>query len=448
MLMTTHTIQELQLDGLVGPTHHFGGLSFGNRASMRHAGWQSHPRQAALQGLAKMRHVLTLGVGQAVLPPLLRPDLCFLHHLGFTGSDADVLRRAACEAPYALRVAMSSAFMWAANTATVFPSSDTDDGRCHVVAANLIATPHRALEAQPRADMLRVLFPDARAVVIHDALPANPAWGDEGAANHCRLATPDAAHGVHLLVYGRAADLAQEALPHTFPARQSREASQAVVRLGRLRPACALLARQHPQAIDAGAFHNDVVMVGDGDRLLLHERCLLDQEEVLGALQHRLPGLWVFQVRQHELSLEQAVRSYLFNSQLLQTPQGRVLLAPTESSSGAAAKVVQRLLDAGFIDRVIFQELAQSMAGGGGPACLRLRLPLTPHELASMAAGVRLHEAKRQQLEAWVRQYYREELQPADLADPQLLCETQQALDVLTQILNLGSFYPFQRETS
>jgi succinylarginine dihydrolase len=447
MFMTTHTIQELQLDGLVGPTHHFGGLSFGNRASMQHAGWQSRPRQAALQGLAKMRQVLALGVMQAVLPPLLRPDLPFLRHLGFTGSDADILRQVASDAPYVLRVAMSSAFMWAANTATVFPSSDALDGRCHVVVANLIATPHRALEAQPRADILRALFPDSRAVVVHDPLPANPALSDEGAANHCRLTASHSADGWHLLVYGRAAELPREMLPHAFPARQSCEASQAVVRLGQLRPERAFLARQQPQAIDAGAFHNDVVMVGDGDRLLVHEQCLINQEEVLGLLRQRLPDLRIFQVRQSELSLHQAVRSYLFNSQLLHTPQGHVLLAPMESSSGDAAKVTRHLLDEGCIDRVIFQDLGQSMAGGGGPACLRLRLPLTPGEVESMAPGVRLHEAKLQQLESWVTQHYREELQPADLADPHLLRETQQALDVLTQILDLGSLYPFQRDT-
>jgi succinylarginine dihydrolase len=207
------------------------------------------------------------------------------------------------------------------------------------------------------------------------------------------------------------------------------------------------LARQNPQAIDAGAFHNDVVMVGDGDRLLVHEQCLTNQEEVLGMLQQRLTGLWIFQVRQSELSLQQAVSSYLFNSQLLHTPQGRILLAPMESSSGEAAKVIQRLRDERFIDRVIFQDLGQSMAGGGGPACLRLRLPLTPREVESMAPGVRLDEAKLQQLESWVTQHYRDELHPADLADPHLLRETQQALDVLTQILDLGSLYPFQRET-
>jgi succinylarginine dihydrolase len=117
-----------------------------------------------------------------------------------------------------------------------------------------------------------------------------------------------------------------------------------------------------------------------------------------------------------------------------------------QSSSGPAAKVTRHLLDTGFIDRLIFQELDQSMAGGGGPACLRLRLPLTHQEVASMAPGVLLDETTLQQLEAWVDQHYRDELTPAALADPQLLREAQQALDALTQLLGLGALYTFQRE--
>src|SRR5215471_14824422 len=139
----TQTVLELQLDGLVGPTHHFGGLSFGNRASMMHAGWHSRPRQAARQGLTKMRQVCALGVPQAVLPPLPRPDVGFLRQVGFRGSDTEVLAQAAASAPYLLRLAMSSAFMWAANAATVIPSQDSVDSRCHVVVANLTATAHR-----------------------------------------------------------------------------------------------------------------------------------------------------------------------------------------------------------------------------------------------------------------------------------------------------------------
>lgn len=446
--MMSTMVHELQLDGLVGPTHHFGGLGLGNLASITHAGWSSRPRQAARQGLAKMRQVLNLGCAQAVLPPLYRPDLQFLRQAGFCGSDAEVLARAAASEPYLLSLAMSSAFMWAANAATVIPSCDSTDGRCHVVVANLAATPHRVLEGAARRTMLRQLFRDPRLVVVHEPLPPSAALSDEGAANHCRLVAPEAAHGWHLFVYGRAHDTPSMALPRRFPARQSRAASRAVARLGRLDPARALLARQQPRAIDAGAFHNDVVMVGDGDRLLVHEACLVEQEMVFQQLRQRLPTLRIHCVAQRDLSLRQAVKSYLFNSQVLRTPQGAVLLAPVQSSRGAAARVAQRLVDEGFVERVIFQELEQSMAGGGGPACLRLRLPLTPPEMASLAPGVLLDEVKLQHLEAWVEQYYRDTLTPQDLADPQLLRESQQALEALTQLLALGAIYPFQGAVS
>src|SRR5262249_53263370 len=219
----TQTVLELQLDGLVGPTHHFGGLSFGNLASMTHAGWHSRPRQAARQGLAQMRPARALGVPQAVLPPLPRPDVGFLRQVGFPGSDAEVMAQAAASAPYLLRLAMSSAFMWVANAATVIPSSDSADSRCHVVVANLAATAHRALEGSARAAMLRLLFRDSNLVVVHDPLPPNPVLSDEGAANHCRLAAPQADGGYHLFVYGRARDTQKRDLPHRFPTRQSCE---------------------------------------------------------------------------------------------------------------------------------------------------------------------------------------------------------------------------------
>ena len=441
----TQDRQELQLDGLVGPTHHFGGLSRGNLASMSHSGWQSQPRLAARQGLAKMRQVLALNVPQAILPPLDRPDVCFLRQVGFSGSNADVLRQAAACEPYLLSLAMSSAFMWTANTATVVPSCDSIDGRCHLVVANLAATPHRVIEAQPRIAMLRRLFTNPDKVMVHEPLPVSAALSDEGAANHCRFTNPGTLPGYHLFVYGRTPQTAQVDLPRRFPARQTDAASRTVARLGRLPECRRLLARQQPQAIDAGAFHNDVVMVADGNRLLLHEHCLVDQQQVLQVLRQHVPRLHVYQVAAGELNLPQVVESYLFNSQLLSTPQGRVLLAPMQSSHGAAYQVIQHLLNEGFIDQVMFHNLDQSMAGGGGPACLRLRLSLSRDELQTLTPGVRLDREKLQQLESWVDQHYREQLNPRDLADPQLVHETQMALDRLTQILQLGSIYRFQQ---
>lgn len=438
-------LQELQLDGLVGPTHHFGGLSLGNLASMTHTGWQSHPRQAARQGLAKMRLVLALGIPQAILPPLERPDLCFLRQAGFCGSNATILQLAATREPHLLSIAMSSAFMWTANTATVIPSRDSTDGRCHLVVSNLAATQHRALEGKPRAAMLRHLFSSPEKVLVHDPLPASSALSDEGAANHSRIFRPGSSSGAHLFVYGRAHHTPTTDLPRRFQARQTAAASRAVARLGRLPGSRFVLARQQPQAIDAGAFHNDVVMVADGDCLLLHENSLVDQSQVLQVLRQYVPELNIFQVSGDDLSLTEAVESYLFNSQLLHTCSGRVLLAPEQSGKGPAYKIIQRMLNEGFIVQVRFQNLDQSMAGGGGPACLRLRVLLTPEELQTLAPGVHLNACKLQRLETWVDRHYREKLNPEDLADPLLLDEAQTALDRLTQILALGSIYRFQQ---
>lgn len=438
-------LQEIQLDGLVGPTHHFGGLSFGNRASMAHAGWQSRPRQAALQGMAKMRQVLALGVPQAVLPPLERPDLCFLRQAGFNGTDHEVMRQAAATEPYLLHLSMSSAFMWTANAATAIPSCDSADARTHLVVANLAATPHRTIEGHPRAAMLRRLFTNAARVVIHDPLSFNCALGDEGAANHARLYGRDPASGYHLFVYGRDRSTPAAQLPRRFPARQTAAASRAVARLGRLPADRVLLARQQAQAIDAGAFHNDVVMVAQGNRLLLHEQCLVEQATMLQTLRQAIPELNVFQIAAADFSLQQAVKSYLFNSQLLNTAQGYVLLAPMHCSSGTAYRITQRLLDDGFVDQVLFHDLGQSMAGGGGPACLRLRLPLNKSERNALSPGIQMTEGKLLQLEDWVSQHYRDHLTAEDLADPSLLSESRVALDRLTQILDLGAIYPFQQ---
>ena len=268
---TMDSLVEVQFDGLPGPTHHFGGLSHGNLASTGHAGFRSRPRAAARQGLAKMRAVLALGVVQALLPPLMRPDLDFLRDCGFAGNERAMLLGAEAEAPRLLRWAQSSAAMWTANCATVAPGIDSD-GTTRLVVANLVATAHRQLEAAPRAAMLRRILRDVPAVAVIDALPALAALSDEGAANHCRLAAGEYGHpGVHLFVHGRAEGLAADRLPSRFPARQQRDASAAVARLLALPAPRVLHARQDPRAIDAGAFHNDVVMVADRDRALLHD---------------------------------------------------------------------------------------------------------------------------------------------------------------------------------
>src|SRR5438876_10343492 len=97
--MTGVAAIEINFDGLPGPTHNYSGLAEGNLASERHKSRASNPRQAALQGLAKMKALADRGFAQAVLPPHERPDAAALRALGFSGDDAQVLRGAARSAP-------------------------------------------------------------------------------------------------------------------------------------------------------------------------------------------------------------------------------------------------------------------------------------------------------------------------------------------------------------
>src|SRR6266581_101455 len=220
------TTTEINFDGLPGPTHNYSGLAIGNLASERNKSLVANPRQAALQGLAKMKTLVDRGFAQAVLPPHERPDIAALRALGFAGSEKDVLATAARQAPQLLAACSSAAAMWAANAATVSPSADTADGRVHFTPANLVAHFHRSLEAATTTRVLRAIFADERHFTVHDALPSVPQFGDEGAANHTRFAAAAGAPGVELFVYGRAGFDAGAPAPRRFPARQTREASE------------------------------------------------------------------------------------------------------------------------------------------------------------------------------------------------------------------------------
>lgn len=439
-------MREFNFDGLVGPTHNYGGLSAGNVASMSHGGQASNPRKAALQGLAKMRFVAGLGVGQGVLPPHPRPSLRTLHALGFHGSDEEVLAAAAKDGGQLLRLVSSAAAMWTANAATVAPSSDTADGRVHFTPANLQAMFHRSIEAPVTTRVLRAIFSDPTRFVVHDPLPGGGQFADEGAANHTRLATERGV--VHLFAWGRSA-FGGVPGPSKYPARQTREASEAIARLHQLASARPLFVQQHPDGIDAGAFHTDVLAVGTGRCLLVHERAFADWPAVEANLRALLgDSLSIAYASDLELPVADAVATYPFNSQLIELADGTMtILAPADAERRPAAKA--------FLDRVVasdgpvkivhYLDVRESMDNGGGPACLRLRVPLRDDETRSLGARALIDDALATELEAWVTRHYRDRLVAADLADPKLARETMAALDELTRVLRLGSVYEFQR---
>jgi len=447
----TPEVREVNFDGLVGPTHNYAGLALGNVASMTHGGLAANPREAALQGLGKMKALMEAGYAQGVLPPQQRPDLGALRQLGFTGSDARVLARAAREAPTLLRAVCSASSMWTANAATVTPSVDAADGRVHITPANLQSSFHRFLEPATTARVLAAIFHDEAHFAHHPTLPATPGFSDEGAANHTRLAASYEEPGVHLFVYGRAAlDPAAGPAPRRYPARQTLEASQAVARQHGLAAHQAVFAQQHPEAIDAGVFHNDVISVGNGPVLLYHERAFLDEQATLDALRAKMTTPLVpIRIAEAAVSLEDAVASYLFNSQLLSNPDGTMtLVVPGECQQRERVwRTIQDHLLAGPnpIADVVVKDVKQSMRNGGGPACLRLRVVLSPAERAALAGRVLLDETLHGELVAWVERHYRDRLTADDLADPQLAEESLSALDELTRLLAIGAVYPFQR---
>ena len=444
--------REFNFDGLVGPSHNYAGLSFGNVASFNNVKSVSNPRLAALQGLEKMRALSERGFAQAVLPPQHRPNLMLLRALGFAGSDAEVIGQAFRVAPAILASAYSASPMWAANAATVSPSADTADARVHFTVANLNSKLHRSHEPVQTARTLRAIFADPAHFAVHDALPGTPAFGDEGAANHTRLCAQHGAAGVELFVYGRVEFNPDAPAPRRFPARQTREASEAVARLHQLDSGRAVFASQDPAVIDQGVFHNDVIAVGNANVLFYHEQAFLDESGTLTQLRQALgeigAELVALKVPTAAVSVADAVGSYLFNSQLLSKPDGKMaLVVPQECQENhAVARYLYQLRDSGGpIDELISFDLRQSMRNGGGPACLRLRVVLTDAEAAAMHPGVLMTPALHTQLVTWVNTHYRDALAPADLADPMLAREIDTALDALTNILQLPGLYAFQR---
>ena len=442
--------EEINFDGLVGPTHNYAGLSEGNLASERNRDTVARPRDAALQGLAKMRRLRALGLRQGVLPPHERPNIAWLRSLGFTGSDGAVWESAWRTEPAIGRAALAASAMWAANAATISPSADCADGRLHASVANLQTMLHRALEAEQSERTLRALLKDEERFAVHPALTSHSTLSDEGAANHMRLCANQGAPGVEIFVYGRAASEARTG----FPARQTLEACRALARRHELAPERTVFARQSSAAIDAGAFHNDVVAVAHEHVLFHHEHAFEDKAALYAEIREKAHGLFepVFiEVPAAQVALEDAVSSYLFNSQLVRLPgdQGLTLIAPSEvrENNKTAGYIAEKTARAGaVIGRVEYVEVRESMRNGGGPACLRLRIAMTDAEKHAAAAGFFLDDALAKKLEAWIVEHYREELGPADLGDPALVRETQTALDALTRILPLGgAFYPFQR---
>jgi len=411
-------LREINFDGIVGPSHNYAGLSLGNLASTGHAGDESQPRAAALQGVDKMRANLALGLAQGILLPGPRPHRAWLAELGTDIDDAD---------PALAANAMSASSMWAANAATVSPAPDASDGKCHLTVANLRTMPHRSHEWPATLAQLKLAF-RSEAFAVHRPVP--PAFGDEGAANHMRLAGAHGEPGVEVFVYG--------VTRGAFPARQHFEASKAIARLHRLDPSRTIFAEQSEQAIAAGAFHNDVVAVANERVLFAHELAFADTASLVAALEKCVPGFEYVEVPAAEVPLADAVRSYLFNAQLVTPPGGEpTLIVPTEARETASvwSWIERHIAGNGPIRRVEVVDVRQSMANGGGPACLRLRVVAQPQ---SVDPRFIVDDTKLDAIADVIGRHWPERIHIDDLQRPALIADIERARSALLDSLGLG----------
>jgi succinylarginine dihydrolase len=410
-------LTEINFDGIIGPSHNYAGLSLGNLASAQNAGLVSEPRAAALQGLEKMRHNIRLGLAQGAFMPLPRPNHEWLSDLGTTVS----------EAPDSLRpAAFSASAMWAANAATVSPAPDTEDGRCHLTVANLRTMPHRSHEWPDTLTQLRLAFSSSEHFRVHRPVP--PAFGDEGAANHMRLCASHGERGVEVFVYGKKGG--------AFPARQHVEASQAIARLHGLDPERTLFAAQSEEAIAAGAFHNDVVAVANENVLFAHEQAFEDRTGLYTALRRLLPDVEIIEVPSSAVSLSDAVKSYLFNAQLVTLPEGGMgLILPEEARETPSVWTWLQEMVAGNgpIRKLCVVDVRQSMSNGGGPACLRLRVVADP---ATVDQRFMMDERKLDRIAEVIAAYWPERIAPEDLLSAELCEQVETAREKL--LLELG----------
>ena len=440
---------EMNFDGLVGPTHNYAGLSYGNLASAKHKHQVSSPRGAALQGLFKAKALADRGLMQGVLPPLMRPDFSLARELGYVGSDEALVGILGEVDPVLLAVSYSVSSMWAANAGTVSPSMDTGDGRLHFTTANLMSQLHRSIEAKDTVRAFGQIFGDEKLFKVHGALHGAASLCDEGGANHTRFCRSYGGVGVECFVYGQSWLGGGGVGPSKYPARQSFESVKAIARKHGLRDDRVVFMQQNPDVIDAGVFHNDVISVGNLNVLLYHERAFLGGDEQVSGLEERYEAVvggafYAIKIADEMMSVGDAVASYLFNSQLVDLGGGGMGLVCPETcreNAGAKRAIDYILKGDNPVVEVMYFDLHESMNNGGGPACLRLRVVMNEAELAGMHQGVILTDRLYVRLTDWVKKHYREELRVEDLKDVGLMGEVRAGLLELSGILELPNLY-------
>jgi succinylarginine dihydrolase len=287
--------------------------------------------------------------------------------------------------------------------------------------------PHRSHEWPCTLAQLQIAFAGPE-FTVHEPIP--PAFGDEGAANHMRLTGAHGEAGVEIFVYGVSGG--------SFPARQNLEASKALARLHRLDPERTIFAEQSQKAIAAGAFHNDVVAVANERVLFAHEEAFANKELLLETCFAKVRGFEYVEVPSAEVPLKDAIKSYLFNAQLVTPPNGEMtLVVPTEAreTSSVWRWIERHLAGNGPIRRVEMVNVRQSMANGGGPACLRLRVVADPD---TVDPRFLVDPAKLDRIADVIETYWPSDIANDSLQQPALIRDVERARTMLFEIVGLS----------
>jgi succinylarginine dihydrolase len=200
-----------------------------------------------------------------------------------------------------------------------------------------------------------------------------------------------------------------------------------------------LFVQQSEDAIAAGAFHNDVVAVANERVLFTHERAFAEKDTFYADLRTTLPEGEIVEVPANRVSLADAIQSYLFNAQLVTLPDGGMaLILPTEARDNVPVWgwLQEMVAGNGPIRQLVPVDVRQSMANGGGPACLRLRVVC---DAADVDPRFLADEAKLDAISVVITQYWPEAIDPTELRSPTLWADIRRARAALLSTLSLDA---------
>jgi succinylarginine dihydrolase len=172
--------------------------------------------------------------------------------------------------------------------------------------------------------------------------------------------------------------------------------------------------------------------------LFAHEKAFADRDRVASECERLFPDVQLVEVPASEVPVADAVSSYLFNAQLVSPPDGETtLIVPSEARETASvwSWLQRHVAGNGPIRNLVVVDVRQSLANGGGPACLRLRVAADP---ATVDPRFLVDEAKLDRIAAVIEQSWPAEIHSSELQDPKVVAAIESARASLYDSLDLA----------